>query len=358
MLGFSSGSGSLRNRRLYLFNYVAILYVCFFLLLSCGGPAVKKEAGPLCEEKRAAWDFGSGSIKIKAAVVNVCELRLMRVLFDDSQKVNFKDDIEKSKNRSFSPASQKTAREFVMKAGVKLKELGVEKSRGVATSAFRDAQNAAEFVAQLNRDFGLNLKIIPQQEEGEWGFRAAQTRLPRQNAQVLVWDIGGGSQQLIYPEGGHVNVIESPWASVSFKNWVVQNLKNTGAVSPNPLSQAELSAAIAQAAKIGEELKPRLPRDFGKSTIQGTGAEVFGIGGVHSISVVNQTKKMSFTAEDLQKGLDRAMNKTDAQLKSPYAATDVTNLAFVLGMMRGLGLEKVHSLKVNLADGVLVYGVY
>jgi exopolyphosphatase/guanosine-5'-triphosphate,3'-diphosphate pyrophosphatase len=146
---------------------------------------------------------------------------------------------------------------------------------------------------------------------------------------------------------GQILIVESKIASVSFKNWLLKELKRQG-TSPNPLTKVEIDLAVGQAEKTGQILRTQLPPDFG--------TEAFGIGGVHSISLVNRLKKISYGREDLEITLQRSTGLTDAALKSPYAATEITNLAFVLGMMKGLGLERVHSLKVNLTDGLLAFG--
>lgn len=320
------------------------------LVAGCAGGGKKSDPTSACEERRAAWDLGSGSIKVKAALVNTCELKIIKVLLEDSQKANFKEDLDRSAEKEFRETTRAEARRFISRMKDKLKELEVYKHLGVATAAFRESRNGAAYIDSLNRDLGINVKMITQQEEGQWGYNAAQTKLPRVGQKALVWDIGGGSQQLVTPAAnGQILVIESNVASVSFKNWLMRETGKKG-TSPNPLTRAELDRGVNHAKQIGEELRAKLPTDLGP--------EAFGIGGVHSVSLVNRMKKMSYGTDDLEKAMDRSVGMTDAMLKSPYAATEVTNLAFVLGMMRGLGIEKVHSLKVSLTDGLLVFGNY
>lgn len=325
--------------------------LAILVLAGCAGMGTKS-AGPAvaCEERRAAWDLGSGSIKVKAAIVNTCELKIVKVLLDESQKSNFKEDLDRSATKEFRETTRAEARRFITQMKAKLKDLEVEKHLGVATAAFREARNGQEYLDSLNRELGINVKMITQKEEGMWGYNAAQTKLPRVGQKAIVWDIGGGSQQIVTPaENGQILVIESTNASVSFKNWLLRETKKKGP-SPNPLTKADADLGLAHATKIGQELKSQLPAS--------AGTEAYGIGGVHSVSLVNRMKKMSYSTDDLEKAVVRSLGQTDAALKSPFAATEVTNLVFVLGMMKGLGLEKVHSLKVSLTDGLLVFGLY
>lgn len=303
-----------------------------------------------CEEKRAAWDLGSGSIKVKAALVNTCELRILKVLLDESQKTNFKEDLDRSKTKEFRSTTQQQARQFITKMKSRLDQMDVEKNVGVATAAFREAKNGQQFLDSIKAEFGIEISLITQQQEGVWGYNAAQTKMQRPGINILVWDIGGGSQQLVTSAAtGQLIVTESPWASVSFKNWLLKDLKRKGS-SPNPLTRAELERAVTQAEKVGQQLRQDLPE------IQNV--EVYGIGGVHSSSLANRMKKTVYTTDDLLSVIEQSVGLTDSALKSPYAATEVSNLALVLGLMKGLGFQKVNTLKVTLTDGLLVYGLY
>ncbi|MBX3019693.1 MAG: hypothetical protein KF767_17525 [Bdellovibrionaceae bacterium] len=329
---------------------IAGLWALVFLAGCAGGGTKSSNPATACEERRAAWDLGSGSVKVKAAVVNTCELKIVKVLLDESQKANFKEDLDRSAKKEFRETTRAEARRFIAQMKEKLKDLEVDKHLGVATAAFREAANGPLYLESLNRELGINVKLITQKEEGMWGYNAAQTKLPRVGQKALVWDIGGGSQQLVTPaENGQILVVESNIASVSFKNWLLRETKKKGP-SPNPLTKEEADLALTHALKQGTELRAKLPASVGN--------EAYGIGGVHSTSLVNRMKKMSYGTDDLEKAIERGIGQNDAALKSAYAATEVTNLIFVLGMMRGLGLEKVHSLKVSLTDGLLVFGHY
>ncbi len=49
---------------------------------------------------------------------------------------------------------------------------------------------------------------------------------------------------------------------------------------------------------------------------------------------------------------------TETEIGGKYAATDVSNLALVLGFMKELEIEKVKTLKANMAHGILIYPKY
>ncbi len=82
------------------------------------------------------------------------------------------------------------------------RELGAEAVRFVATSASRDASNAAEFVAGVREAFG-DLDVVPEvvtgDAEAELSFTGATGGLAeaRVDGPYLVVDLGGGSTELV-----------------------------------------------------------------------------------------------------------------------------------------------------------------
>ena len=71
--------------------------------------------------------------------------------------------------------------------------------RTCATSASRDAENAAEFKGRL-AEFGLVPEVIPGVEEAALSFAGATSAFPGER--VLVADIGGGSTEVIAGSAG------------------------------------------------------------------------------------------------------------------------------------------------------------
>ncbi|MDT4893913.1 MAG: exopolyphosphatase / guanosine-5-triphosphate,3-diphosphate pyrophosphatase [Pseudonocardiales bacterium] len=74
---------------------------------------------------------------------------------------------------------------------------GAERVRMVATSATRDAENRADFVAIVERELGVPPEVIAGAEEAELSFRGALAGLPGVTGRRLVADIGGGSTELV-----------------------------------------------------------------------------------------------------------------------------------------------------------------
>lgn len=79
-----------------------------------------------------------------------------------------------------------------------IREHAVEKVRFVATSATRDARNAAEFVAGVEARLGVAPDVVSGSDEAALAFAGATRGLAGDIARpVLVFDVGGGSTELI-----------------------------------------------------------------------------------------------------------------------------------------------------------------
>lgn len=73
----------------------------------------------------------------------------------------------------------------------------------VLTSAARDAANGADFTAHVQRDYGLDARTLDGDTEARTSFRGAtHGRASTNHAQLLVFDIGGGSTELIVGAAG------------------------------------------------------------------------------------------------------------------------------------------------------------
>jgi exopolyphosphatase / guanosine-5'-triphosphate,3'-diphosphate pyrophosphatase len=80
----------------------------------------------------------------------------------------------------------------------KMKSWRVVRSRAVATAACRHAENSAAFVARVARETGLALEIISAEEEARLTVASCAPLFDHAHDMALVFDIGGGSTELIW----------------------------------------------------------------------------------------------------------------------------------------------------------------
>lgn len=92
--------------------------------------------------------------------------------------------------------------ECVEDYALRARRLGAVRVLAVATSAVRDARNGGEFLTALERDLGIETRLLTGAEEAAMTFRGVTSARPVQ-PDTLVCDIGGGSTELILggPDG-------------------------------------------------------------------------------------------------------------------------------------------------------------
>jgi exopolyphosphatase/guanosine-5'-triphosphate,3'-diphosphate pyrophosphatase len=82
----------------------------------------------------------------------------------------------------------------------KLQRRALTEVRSVATEACRRAENGAEFVDRVYRETGLALDVISPAEEARLAVLGCQTLIDCEARQTLVFDIGGGSTEVVLLE--------------------------------------------------------------------------------------------------------------------------------------------------------------
>jgi exopolyphosphatase/guanosine-5'-triphosphate,3'-diphosphate pyrophosphatase len=126
----------------------------------------------------------------------------------------------------------------------------------VLTSAARDAANGGDFTAIVKRDYGLDARTIDGEQEARLTFRGAtHGRDPQPREPLLVFDIGGGSTELIVGAAG-----EEPRFHVSLQAGVVRQTERHLRHDPPPPHELQqladdvrstIDAAVPEAVRTG-----------------------------------------------------------------------------------------------------------
>lgn len=102
----------------------------------------------------------------------------------------------------------------------KLKRRDVRLARSVATEACRRASNGDAFIERVRRETGIALNVITAEEEARLAVLGCHILLEQGDGPAMIFDIGGGSTELVLIEqGGAVPRIldwqSVPWGVVS-----------------------------------------------------------------------------------------------------------------------------------------------
>ncbi len=79
----------------------------------------------------------------------------------------------------------------------KMKNKGVTRARLIATEACRSAENGEDFRARVAQDVGLDLEVIDRETEARLAATGCTTLLDPQAEGAVLFDIGGGSSELV-----------------------------------------------------------------------------------------------------------------------------------------------------------------
>ena len=137
-----------------------------------------------------------------------CGTNSIRLLIADITGGNFKEVLRTmeivrlgqgvDQNKSFHPDAIARTLSAVEKFAQLIASKGVEKIRFCATSATRDASNRELFTNGVKKILGVEVEVIPGEQEAALSFIGATKELPQSDGPFLVVDIGGGSTEFVF----------------------------------------------------------------------------------------------------------------------------------------------------------------
>ena len=140
----------------------------------------------------AAIDCGTNSIRLLIADITDGKFR---EIIREMEIVRLGQGVDKT--NSFHPDAISRTLAATEKFTSLIKSKGVEKIRFCATSATRDASNRNLFIDGVRDILGIEVEVIPGEEEATLSFLGATKELDQQQAPFLVVDIGGGSTEFV-----------------------------------------------------------------------------------------------------------------------------------------------------------------
>lgn len=139
----------------------------------------------------------------------------------------------------------------------------------VATSAIRDAQNAAAFLARARERTGMSIRVLSREEEARYGYVAAVNSTTLADGRVL--DLGGGSMQLVEVEGR---------LATRKASWPLGAVRMTERFLPGPGPHGR---------KALEKLRAHVREELTREGWDGSGGRLVGIGGtVRNLAAATQ----------------------------------------------------------------------
>ena len=284
--------------------------------------------------RKAIIDIGSNSIKF--FVGELAADRTITTIFDTNDITRLGENL----NQTGMISPEAMERNVVSVAGfsAKAKELGADQVVAVGTMALRTASNSDEFLRKVKEACGVEVQIIPGEEEARLSYLAILSGLPLQGGDLVIFDTGGGSTEFIFGKGTEL-----------VKRFSV----NLGAVritenylTSDPVTPEQVAAAIAQ-----------IDKEFAEAGVEGHPQQLVGMGGtVTSMGAVKHKmvkydpdviQGSALTIEDIQAQISDYSSRTIEQRKElpglqPKRADVILAGACIVDVItRRLGVEQL-----------------
>ncbi len=192
--------------------------------------------GPRPGEAYAALDLGTNNCRLLIARPSGRDFTVIDAF---SRVVKLGEDLTTS-GRLSDDAMERTMSALAICAE-KLRRRNVRLARSVATEACRRASNGEAFIERVRRETGIALDIISAEEEARLAVLGCHILLESGEGPAVIFDIGGGSTELVLLEPGEKIPQILDWQSVP---WGVVSLTDTvGSVNTDGLSSKDARLA-------------------------------------------------------------------------------------------------------------------
>jgi len=182
----------------------------------------RSELASTNEVTYAAIDLGTNNCRLLIARPDAEEFRVVDAF---SRIVRLGEGLESSQR--LSKLAMDRAIDALVICAQKIHERKVRRVRCVATAACRKAKNCDEFLQRADQEAGIRLEIISAEEEARLAVAACQSLLEAEIRFSLVFDIGGGSTELIWAKNDS-NGLPEPIAVQSLPLGVVNIAERHG----------------------------------------------------------------------------------------------------------------------------------
>jgi exopolyphosphatase / guanosine-5'-triphosphate,3'-diphosphate pyrophosphatase len=172
-------------------------------------------APPIAPQVYAALDLGTNNCRLLVARPS---RRGFLVIDAFSRIIRLGEGVHRSGRLSESAMTRTI--EALKVCSDKMRRRGVIRSRLIATEACRAAENSGEFIDRVRRETGLIIEIVSRETEARLAVSGCASLIDRSCDWALVFDIGGGSSELIWL---NLSSLERPWRRSIYDRLEVQN---------------------------------------------------------------------------------------------------------------------------------------
>lgn len=348
--------GARMNKLFNLFSF-AVSAVLIPIYISGIDLQTVKTQNPCSHEivRRAAFDIGSGQIKMQVSDVDITVGKIANVLLADSSRVALREDLVKSLDGRFSPEIENKLVQAIKELIRKSEPFHPQSYQAAATESFRLAKNGYALVDRIKKETGLNITIIPQEEEGVLGFISATNEANVNPERVVSWDFGGGSFQITTKCGDQFCVYQGKIGKIPFRNTLleIQGKDVNQTLTPNPIYKNDLYRALQFIKKNVQDVPAQILQKLLQPDVIVLGVGINPLWSMENNESYDQERVM----QEIKKRLgldDNAIMMKDSIDKAhkDSAAFVVSNLILAYSLMKTLNIHKVEYVGTQSANAI------
>ena len=291
----------------------------------------------------AVVDIGTNSLKMHVAKVSDGQTE---VLGDFTEVTRLGEGLHETGALSAEAIARNV--EAVASFQAKALELGAETVTAVGTMALRSASNTKAFTDAVRECCGLEVEVVPGEEEARLSYLAVLSGLGTGEGRVVVFDTGGGSTEFIFGDGEEI--LDRFSLDVGSRQPTEEFCKS------DPVTEAELAAMLADLQTRFGRLKP------GVDSLVGMGGTVASMGAVHHEMKVydpDVIQGSTLTLTEIERQMEMYRSRTVEErretvgLMPKRAEVILAGTAIVATVMRKLGADEL-----TISDRGLRHGLF
>ena len=291
----------------------------------------------------AVIDIGTNSIKMHVATARDGRTEM---LGDFTEVTRLGEGLHETGELSGEAIARNV--EAVTSMRAKALELGAETVVAIGTMALRSASNAKVFTDAVQERCGLDVEVVPGEEEARLSYLAVLSGLGAGEGRVVVFDTGGGSTEFIFGDGEEI--LDRFSLDVGGRQPTEEFCKS------DPVTESELAFMVASLEERFARLEP------GVDTLVGMGGTVTSMGAVHhkmrdyDPDVIQGSV---LTLDEVERQIEMYRERTIDErretvgLMPKRADVILAGAAIVMTIMRKLGVEEL-----TISDRGLRHGLF
>ncbi len=291
----------------------------------------------------AAVDIGSNSVRL-----SIAELRRGRLvsLHQDREVTRLGESVFRDGN--LDPQAMAHTLKVLRRFHKTVQSYAVDRTRVVATSALRDADNGEIFAEWVKSATGWKTEIISGLEEGRLIHLGVVANLRSRPARLLLMDLGGGSCELTLSEKGHVKeIVTLPLGAVRLTQEFIHH---------DPPTKDELNRLQKFIAEEAARIPRRLAHANVRAAVATSGTAAALSAAARSLKLSKQQDVSLNAAAKLSQKLARLTYRQRATIKginAKRAEIVVAGAAVYAQLLARCGLKGFRYSPLGLRDGIL-----